>query len=255
DTLGHDSGDRLLQQVSERLAASVRETDMVARLGGDEFVVIAENFHSDEDIRVIAAKLVAAAAEPYNLDGQELHVTASVGIAVHPADGEDVRTLLKHADIAMYRAKEQGRDNFQVYSADSNPHSLARLDMETQLAKALERGELILHFQPMLSLATGMPTSMEALLRWQHAERGLLAPAEFMALAEETNLIVPIDCWVLQEACRCSAQWRLQGWSAGPVAVNISARQFLRPELCDDITAALRAARLPPEALQLEIAE
>ena len=107
----------------------------------------------------------------------------------------------------------------------------------------------------MLSLATGMPTSMEALLRWQHAERGLLAPAEFMALAEETNLIVPIDCWVLQEACRCSAQWRLQGWSAGPVAVNISARQFLRPELCDDITAALRAARLPPEALQLEIAE
>ena len=255
DTLGHDAGDRLLQEVARRLAASVRESDVVARLGGDEFVVMVEHFRDDEDIAVIAGKVVSAASEPYLLEGQELHVTASVGIALYPGDGDDVRSLLKNADIAMYRAKERGRNNFQLYSAVSNPHSLARLTLETQLARALERSELELFFQPTVSLADQLPTSLEALLRWRHPDRGLLLPDEFLPLAEETGLIIPIGRWVLNEACRLSSVWRERGLPLLPVAVNVSARQFLRGELIDEVRGALADHDMTPDMLQFETSE
>jgi len=234
---------------------SVRETDLVARLGGDEFVIIAEHFEDEKDINLIASKLASAVNQPYALDGHAFHITASVGIAVHPKDGDDVRMLLKNADIAMYRAKEKGRDTVQAYSVQSDPHSLERLTLENELATALERHEFELYFQPTVSLADGLSTSLEALLRWRHPSRGMLMPQSFMQMAEETGLIVPIGRWVLHEACRLSAGWRKHGLPQLPVAVNISSRQFGRSGLGDDIKAALAETSTAPHLLQLEMAE
>jgi diguanylate cyclase (GGDEF)-like protein/PAS domain S-box-containing protein len=255
DTLGHDVGDRLLQEASRRLADCVRMRDGVARLGGDEFVVTAENVHDDEEVHRLAAALVKNASAPYLIDVRELHLTASVGIAFYPSDGVDLRTLLKNADVALYRAKERGRDTFEVYSTRTDPHSVERLTLETQLAHALDRRQLELHFQPTVSIATGRVTSLEALLRWRHLERGIMQAEEFMPLAEASGLLVPIARWVLLEACRQNARWRDAGLGPPPVSVNIFARQLLRSGLADDIRDALTTASLAPEMLQLEISE
>jgi diguanylate cyclase (GGDEF)-like protein len=255
DSLGHDAGDDLLKEVARRLQESVRESDVVARLGGDEFVILLPEVSSGSQISPIANKILAAVGSPYTLAGQEFRITISIGISLFPEDGEDEETLMKHADVAMYHAKEQGKNNFQFYSEKLNIDSLERLALESSLRNALERGELRLHYQAKHDMVSGRVTGMEALLRWQHPDLGLIAPMQFIPLAEETGLIVPIGRWVLNSACKQNVAWQKAGLPALSVAVNLSARQFLDAHLLDDIKAALRESDMCPQLLELEITE
>jgi diguanylate cyclase (GGDEF)-like protein/PAS domain S-box-containing protein len=255
DTLGHDAGDRLLQQAATRLRSSLRESDTIARQGGDEFVVMVEDMAEVAQAVGVAQKVLDAVAEPYLLSGQECHVTASIGISVYPEDGGDVQALLKNADIAMYRAKDGGKNSFQFYSAQANRHSLARLALETDLRRALERQELHLHYQPKYDHRSGRITGVEALIRWNHPGHGAVAPAQLIALAEETGLIVAIGDWVLRTACRDARRWVAAGLPATPVAVNLSARQFGRDDLVEVVGLALADSGLGAAQLELEITE
>jgi diguanylate cyclase (GGDEF)-like protein/PAS domain S-box-containing protein len=255
DTLGHDAGDRLLQQAAVRLGECLRENDTIARQGGDEFVVLVEDMTDTAQAAGIAQKILEAVAQPYQLSGQEFHVTASIGVSVYPEDGGDVQTLLKHADIAMYRAKDGGKNTFQFYSAQANLHSIERLALETDLRRALERDELRLHYQPKIDSRSGHIAGVEALLRWQHPLRGAVSPAEVIALAEETGLIVAIGDWVIRTACRDARQWAAHGLPAIPVAVNLSARQFGRDDLADAVRDILEESGLEATRLELEITE
>jgi len=255
DSLGHEAGDRVLQEAAARLRQSLREGDSVARLGGDEFTVILEDVESAEQVHGVAQKLLRAFAEPMAFAGRDLFVTLSIGIALYPADGEDADSLLKHADTAMYQAKSEGRDNFQFYAAAMSAAAHERLSLEGSLRQALERGEFVLHYQPVVRLASGEISSVEALLRWRHPEQGLLPPGRFIGAAEQNGLIVPIGAWVLQEACAQAARWQAAGLRPLRVAVNLSARQFRRPGLVDTVRGALRAAALQPQWLILEITE
>ncbi len=254
DTLGHDAGDRLLQEVATRLRNCLRESDTIARQGGDEFVVLVEDMNGTAQAAGVAQKILDAVAEPYELSGQDYHVTASIGVSVYPEDGSDMQALLKNADIAMYRAKETGKNNFQFYSAQANRHSLERLALETDLRRALERQELHLHYQPKIDSRSGCVTGVEALLRWQHPTRGAIAPAELIGLAEETGLIIAIGDWVIRTACRDAQAWGAAG-NAVPVAVNLSARQFGRDGLVDAVAEVLRDSGLAAAQLELEITE
>jgi diguanylate cyclase (GGDEF)-like protein/PAS domain S-box-containing protein len=255
DTLGHDAGDQLLKEMSRRLTETLRDTDVVARLGGDEFVVLLPEVDNANDIATIARKLLTSITRPLVLQGQECRVTASIGISQYPADGGDEHTLMKNADIAMYRAKEEGKNNFQFYSENIKTQSLERLALETSLRRALERNEFLLHYQAKLDLKTGTITGVEALLRWQHPELGMVSPAQFIPLAEETGLIVPIGRWVLQTACAQNQAWQKAGRPPLCMAVNLSARQFSDENLLNDIAAALRDSGLPPHLLELELTE
>ena len=253
DTLGHDAGDRLLESLAARFREHLRKCDILGRLGGDEFVVLLDDIEDIQDAAVSAQKLIALAAEPFRLGGHEFYVTASIGIAVSPGDGTDAGMLLKNADIAMYRAKSQGKNTFQFFSAEATASTFEQLMLESALRKALERDELVLHYQPIVNLATGRAEAVETLVRWRHPDLGVVSPARFIPMAEETGLIVPIGAWVLREACQQFAA--LPEAEGLRVAVNLSPRQLRSHEVVSTVRDALAASGLPAERLRLEVTE
>ncbi len=255
DTLGHEAGDKLLQEIAGRLKQLLRASDIVARLGGDEFVVLVPEVNEPSQVAAVARKILSAVIKPIVLMGQECRVTASIGIAMYPTDADDEQSLMKNADMAMYIAKEEGKNNFQFYSKQIKTQSLERLTLETNLRRALERNEFSLHYQAKVDLKTGAITGVEALLRWQNPELGSVSPAHFIPLAEETGLIVPIGKWVLKTACEQNMAWQRQGLPSVCMAVNLSARQFADPDLLADIAGVLKQTGMVPELLELEITE
>ena len=255
DSLGHEVGDDLLKAVGARLRSCMRAADTVARLGGDEFVIVLCGYQGCEAIGDTMRRVVAAVSEPWEVNGLALHVTCSVGIAVYPNDAQDAQTLLRHADSAMYKAKELGRNNFQYYSSDMNLNATERLDMLNSLRRAVANDELLLHFQPKVRLRGGTVVGAEALLRWQHPLRGMIPPSEFIPLAEESGLIIEIGAWVLRTACAQSLAWQQSGYPALPISVNLSPRQLARDDIVDLVSATLRATGLAPACLELEITE
>jgi diguanylate cyclase (GGDEF)-like protein/PAS domain S-box-containing protein len=255
DTLGHEAGDTLLKEMSQRLSATVRSSDFVARLGGDEFVVMVQEVTEPKHVEVVARKILAAFARPLLIQGQEYRVTGSIGVCLYPGDAQDEQALMKNADIAMYRAKEEGKNTYKFYSAEANVHSFERLALETALRRGLERNEFFLHYQAKLDLATGEITGVEALVRWQHPDLGAVSPAQFIPLAEETGLIVPLGTWVLRTACAQNVAWQRDGLPPLRMAVNISARQFADEDLLRDIQAALAESGMKPELLEVELTE
>ncbi|WP_347332417.1 putative bifunctional diguanylate cyclase/phosphodiesterase [Marinimicrobium locisalis] len=255
DSLGHDAGDELLQEIAYRLTLSVRDSDVVARLGGDEFVVLLPEVLDSLQVAPVAHKILAACAKPFTLAGQEFRITVSIGITLFPRDGNDEQTLMKNADMAMYHAKEQGKNNFQFYSEALNNDSLERLTLESSLRHALERHEFRLYYQPKRNMKTDQVTGVEALLRWQHPELGMILPMQFIPLAEENGLIVPIGRWVFRTACQQSVEWQAQGMPPMNMAINLSARQFIDEHLLDDIKLALKETGMNPTLLEVEITE
>jgi len=255
DSLGHGTGDRLLVQVAERLAAHMRTEDTLARLGGDEFTVLLEDLVDTDQAAAVARKLHQALSESFHIDGHEIFVAGSVGISLYPGDGDDVDTLMKHADAAMYRAKELGRGGDQFFSRDLGERAHEHLAMEMALRRGLDRSELCLHYQPIVELASGRIAGFEALVRWYHPERGLLAPGEFIPLAEETGLCVDIGRYVLRSACEQSRAWRDAGVPPLRVMVNLSPRQFSEGDLSGEIKALLQANALQGQCIGLEITE
>jgi diguanylate cyclase (GGDEF)-like protein len=255
DSLGHEAGDVLLCLVADRLRAQLREGDSLARVGGDEFVVLIENYDNSIALSACAQRLVEQLSIPYLLGKKDCHVTVSIGISTFPADGSDSQSLLKAADVAMYRAKETGRNNYQYYLPSMNVHTLERLELESDLRRALERGEFFLHYQPKVEITSGLITGVEALLRWKHPLRGLVPPLDFISLAEETGLIVPIGEWVLATACARIKAWQGRGLPKLSVAVNLSARQFADTMLLTKLTRIIHASGLDPSLLELEITE
>ena len=255
DTLGHQFGDRVLQEAAKRLAGCVREGDIIARLGGDEFVLLVEELGDPAVLTEIARKLLAALSELGKIDGQELSLTLSIGICVYPVDGRDSKTLLAGADIAMYRAKDRGRNGFCFYSAELQSHTPEKLALEAGLRHALERGEFRVYYQPKIDMATGAITGVEALLRWQHPERGLLLPEKFIQLAEESGLIVAIGLWTLREVCTRAKAWRDAGLPRMTIAVNLSASQFLEEKLVSQLAEILKSTGTDAGILDLEITE
>jgi diguanylate cyclase (GGDEF)-like protein/PAS domain S-box-containing protein len=254
DTLGHDAGDRLLQMVATRIKTGVRDADLLARLGGDEFVILIEDHGSPSEVALVAQKVLDSMERAYLLDDREVNLTASIGISVYPQDGTDVTALVKNADIAMYQAKELGRNNYQFYTASQNQMTLKRLDLESRLGRAIERDEFALHYQPVVDLATEAVVGAEALLRWHDPEHGLVAPGDFIPLAEETGAILPIGQWVLDHACAQAAMWGRGGMPLA-VAVNISQRQFAHRDFAANLRGTLQRTTLQPGALHLEITE
>jgi diguanylate cyclase (GGDEF)-like protein/PAS domain S-box-containing protein len=255
DGLGHSIGDKLLAQVAERLQASVRASDTISRLGGDEFTLLLNDVQSSDAVAGVARKILQSLARPFKVEGHELFVTASIGISIYPSDGSDVETLLKTADSAMYRAKELGRNQAQLFTASMNERYVRRLAIEQSLHHALERRELELHYQPVYDRARRRPVSVEALIRWNHPTRGLVPPADFIPLAEETGLIVPIGEWVVREVCGQLRRWHDAGLTAMKAAINISAPQLQQPAFTRIVADALQRNGLPPSSLQVEITE
>jgi diguanylate cyclase (GGDEF)-like protein len=255
DSLGHSTGDLLLKAMAERLRSVLREGDTVGRVGGDEFVLILNDQSNEEIIYRAMQRISAKVSEPITIDGKELHCSCSAGISIYPQDGRDVDTLLKNADAAMYRAKEHGRSNFQFYTSEMNERVNERLALENALRRALERQELILHYQQKVSLKSGQIVGAEALVRWLHPEWGLVRPARFIPLAEETGLIVSIGEWVLREACRQSREWMDAGLHPGVVSVNLSVRQFRQEGLVRTVSRILEETRLNPAQLEMELTE
>ncbi|MDC4203163.1 MAG: EAL domain-containing protein [Candidatus Manganitrophus sp.] len=255
DTLGHPAGDELLREAAARFIRSVREGDTIARMGGDEFAVLLPNLNNDEIALQIADRITSSLREPFHLEGRDLYVTASIGAAVYPHAGVDGRTLLQHADIALYRAKEQGRNTLRYFSPAMNSRAFERLSMESSLREALKREEFLLYFQPQVDLNGGEIIGFEALIRWQRPEIGTISPAEFIPLAEETGLILPIGEWVLRSACAQNVAWQRAGFPPTRIAVNLSVRQFHRENLVDTVTRALQESGLAPQYLELEITE
>lgn len=255
DTLGHDTGDELLEQVGERLKNTLRKSDTVARMGGDEFVVLVPELDKRAEAATVAQKILASMAQPFKLMEQEFTVTASIGISLYPQDGEDEQTLMKHADLAMYRAKDEGRNDFRFYSGELETISRQRLTLETELREALRKEEFELHYQPRRKVSSEQITGVEALLRWKHPTKGLLKPEKFLDVAEETGLIVPIGRWALKKACRQAVSWQEQGVPGFRMAVNLSGRQFFDLQLLDNVQDALQESGLAAQQLELEIAE
>src|SRR5262245_31377123 len=255
DSLGHSVGDELLRQVAERIQEYVREGDTVARLGGDEFTLLVPGINAEEDAAKIARKICDAIHDPFWIDGRELFVTTSMGVAANPSDGHDAETLFRNADSAMYRAKEQGRDNYQLYTPAMNAKAVERLSLESRLRQAVANDELELHFQPFFDLKTTKVLGAEALLRWRHPELGLIPPGEFIPIAELSGLIVPIGEWVLRTACAEARKWHEKGFSGLTVSVNLSSRQFQQADLVSQVTNALADTGLEPDKLDLEITE
>lgn len=255
DTWGHVIGDLLLKEVAYRLAECLNKTDTVARLGGDDFAIVLEHVKNTKEIALIAQTVLNVMLSPFYLQGHETFVTASIGISFYPNDGEDVDTLLKNADAAMYRAKERGRNNYQFFISQMNVHAHERMLLETKLRYALERSEFVLYYQPQLHLASGLIVGAEVLLRWQHPEMGLVLPYHFVSLAEETGLIVPIGEWVLRYTCLQHQQWRDQGKPILRMSVNLSSRQFQRSELVKDVARVVDSTDVDPNLLELELTE
>jgi diguanylate cyclase (GGDEF)-like protein/PAS domain S-box-containing protein len=255
DSLGHPVGDRLLQAVAQRLLACTRAADTVARIGGDEFVVLLGDLDRPETARHVAKKVLAALSQPVALDGHTLQVTPSIGIAVYPGDGEDVDTMMRNADTAMYHAKQVGRNNFQFFTQAMNDAAQQRLQLENDLRHAVERGELAVHYQPQIDLRAGGIVGFEALVRWRHPQRGMVSPAEFIPAAEEAGLINPIGEWVLGAACAQAVAWHRSGHTFLQAAVNCSARQFQDEGFVAAVDRILRESGMPAQRLELEITE
>ncbi len=255
DSLGHEAGDALLKDFSRRLAQNLRSSDVVARLGGDEFAVLVPEVGDESQVAKVAREILSTAIKPVLIGGRECRVTASVGISIYPVDAQDEESLLKNADLAMYFAKEEGKNNFQFFSKGIRARSLERIALETNLRQALERGEFFIHYQPKVDLKTRAITGVEALLRWQNEELGLVSPAQFIPIAEEIGLIVPIGMWVVRKACLQIMEWHRQGLPFLRMAVNLSPRQFADPNLLQDIAAILRDTGIAPGLLELELTE
>ena len=256
DQYGHGTGDALLKIVAERLEGAVRESDTVARLGGDEFTVMLEGQHRPEFAGIVAQKLLDALAVPYRIGGREIFMTASIGIVVYPLDGDVVDDLVRDADTAMYAAKQAGRNNFQFFTPELRAQTTERLRLIDSLRRALATGdELYLVYQPKFGLADGALVGVEALLRWQHPEYGLVPPSRFIPLAEETDLIIPLGRWVIEQACEQAARWRDDGIFGLPVAINVSSRQFHYGDLIQTVEAALLRFGLDPGLVELELTE
>ena len=259
DTLGHDAGDVLLQGVAQALKASVRANDTIARLGGDEFTVVLEGLEHPEDAAVIARKILAALRQPFHLNGNgmDILVSASIGIATHPGCGNDPGSLMQAADVAMYRAKSEGRNLYQFFTPEMNAKARARLMLEQSLRRALDQHELSLYYQPQVEIASGRIVGLEVLMRWQHPTAGMVSPATFVPLLEETGLIVPVGAWVIETACRQRAEWQRSGLLADDctLAVNISPRQFASHALLDLLQQGLEQNRLAPQMLEIELTE
>ncbi|WP_292932658.1 EAL domain-containing protein [Noviherbaspirillum sp.] len=255
DSMGHDAGDQLLQQAAHRLRGSIRESDTVARMGGDEFTIVLSEIANPKHAANVAQKILDAFCPPFHLNGEEVYVSVSIGISVYPDDGNNVELLLKNADMAMYRAKSAGGSWYELYDEGLGTQASQRLMMETALHKALERDELELQYQPQFDCDSGKLIGFEALLRWRHPERGLLAAESFLNIAEETGLIVPIGAWVLRTACAQAQAWRREFPGHRLMAVNLSGRQFQSADLSNQIAAALHSSGLPHFCLELEITE
>ncbi len=255
DTLGHNSGDILLREVAGRLTGYLREVDTIARMGGDEFTVILSDVAGSQGAANVAQRILETLAAPFNVSGHELFVSGSIGISMYPEDGTDVETLVKNADTAMYRAKEHGRNNYQFYTKALNTAAMARMTLESSLRKALDREEFLVHYQPLVDIKSGEILGVEALVRWQHPDVGLVSPAQFIPLAEETGLIIPISEWVLHEACAQNKAWQDAGLPPIDVAVNISARHFEQKGLLETVSTTLTQTGLHPEYLGLELTE
>jgi diguanylate cyclase (GGDEF)-like protein len=255
DTLGHDAGDVLLKVLAGRLLSATEQSDTVARLGGDEFVMVLPGQSEDAQGVSVLQRIMDSVAQPLMLQDHEFFLTCSMGIAKFPGDGTTAESLIKHADIAMYRAKDMGRSIFQFYAPTMIERTLDRLSIESDLRHALERDEFIVHYQPQVSLKTGCIVGMEALLRWVHPVHGMIAPARFIGLAEEMGLIIPIGAWVIRAACIQAKAWHDAGYGELRVAVNLSARQFTQKALAQSIADVLRATGLAPHLLELELTE
>ncbi len=268
DTLGHAAGDQVLIEFSQRLLHCLRaddyvgrpdpaseEGDSIARLGGDEFTILLPDIEDAFRAATVAERVIAATVPPFWYGDQELHIGASIGITLYPSDGVQAETLIKNADMAMYHAKAKGKNTYQYYREDMNVAAVRRLSLETALRRALEREEFEVYFQPELDLASGRIVTVEALIRWRHPEDGLVLPGQFITVAEETGLIVPIGQWVLTTACRQAAAWRDAGLAGLAVAVNVSGVQFMRQELPELVEEALREAHLAPTALEIEVTQ
>ena len=255
DSLGHAVGDRMLQVIAGRLRGVLRETDTVARMGGDEFTVLAPVVNTVEDAISVARKTRDAVKEVIPIEGRELFITASIGIGIYPDDGADAGILLKNADAAMYRAKSQGADIFQLYTAEMNSHAIEQLALESALRRGVEGLEFMMHYQPIVRTADGAVCAMEAMLRWRHPVLGLVRPEQFIRLAESTGMIVPIGEWAMMAACRQLAEWRAAGYTELRVAVNLSTRQLQQSGLVDLVRHCLDVTGLPASALEVEINE
>ncbi len=255
DVFGHSLGDQLLHEVAQRLSGCVRNGDTVSRQGGDEFIVALTGIKEEQDAALIAEKLLTVIAVPFVLEETEIILGMSIGIACSPHNGHDARALLSNADTAMYIAKKLGRNRYQFYAPEMNIRAMDRLTLERDLHRAIERNELFLMYQPQLALSTGAVLGLEALVRWQHPSRGLICPGEFIPIAEDCGLIMPVGNWVLESACRQRARWVSQGLTKGSVAVNISAHQFRQADFCERIGDVLLRTGLQPGFLELEVTE
>jgi diguanylate cyclase (GGDEF)-like protein len=255
DTLGHEIGDRLLRMVADQLLGSVRNSDTVSRQGGDEFVIVLSELDDGHDAAIAAEKILQTLSAPFQIEAHELHVSASIGIVIYPDDAREAETLLRHADFAMYHAKDCGRGNFQFFREDMNVRALERRSIESALRVAVEKAQFVLHYQPIVDLWSGATTGIEALLRWQHPIRGLLLPAEFVPVAEESSLIVPIGRWVLGEACRQSRAWQAAGMAPVSIAINISAVELHDKDFVATVRTVLQESGLAPRYLELELTE
>ena len=255
DSLGHVVGDHLLQSVAQRLVGCVRHSDTVSRQGGDEFVLLLPYIEHAEDAALSAQKIIAMLAPPHRIDAHDLHISISIGISIYPDDGKDAETLLTSADIAMFHAKESGRNNYKFFEKEMTAQAVERQFIESGLRRALARQEFLLHYQPKINLCSGAIVGVEALIRWQHPERGLLLPAEFVPIAEDCGLILPIGRWVLREACLQARAWQDAGLPPITIAVNTSALEFRARDFLKDMRAILEETRLEPRYLVLELTE
>jgi diguanylate cyclase (GGDEF)-like protein/PAS domain S-box-containing protein len=255
DSLGHATGDKLLQSVSKRLLAAVRGSDTVSRQGGDEFVILLSEISHSEDAATSAAKILLALNAPHSIVGQDLHIDGSIGISIYPEDGQDAETLIKNADTAMYHAKENGRNNFQFFTPAMNLKAVRRQSLEGSLRQALDRKEFLLHYQPKVNLQTGEITGVEALIRWQQTDRGLLLPSQFVAIAEDCGLILPIGRWVLREACRQARAWQDAGLPFKRISINVSAVEFRDKGFVESVRTILSETGLEARYLDLELTE
>ena len=255
DSLGHTIGDQLLQSVAERLSGCVRISDTVCRQGGDEFVILLAEIAQPHDTTLVAEKLIEAFAHPHVIDGQELHVTLSIGISVYPDDGDNVEVVMQNADTAMYHAKESGRNTYRFFTSEMNTHAVHRQQVESSLRRALKQGEFFVVYQPQVDLASGLMTGCEALIRWHDPNLGLLYPIQFVPIAEECGLIIPIGRWVLREVCRQTQVWLEHGLFALPVSVNISALEFRHKDFLAGLALILKETGLPAAYLELELTE
>ena len=255
DSLGHSVGDQLLQSVAQRLVACVRQSDTVSRQGGDEFLLLLSSVEHADDAALSAQKMLATLAPPHHIEGSDIHISVSIGISIYPDDGQDAQTLIKCADTAMYYAKENGRNNFKFFEQDMNTRAVQRQSIEASLRQALDLQEFVLHYQPKIDLQSGTIVGAEALIRWQHPQRGMLSPAEFVPIAEDSGLIRPIGRWVLREACRQAQTWLQAGLPPITVAVNTSPLELRAEDFLENLRATLKETQIEPRYLELELTE